>query len=209
LFESGVDLDLWKPAPAIARGEDGPVRFVFSGRFVDLKGVQFLVPAFARAAAEEPRCQLDLIGSGELEGEIRGIIKQHHLEESVRLHGWMSRQDAARVILETDVFVMPSLRECGGTVILEAMALGKPVIAINWGGPADYVNASCGVLVDPYSREGFTNGLADAIVRLARSPELRRKLGKGGQLRVREACLDWESKADRVLSILNDVAAPK
>jgi glycosyltransferase involved in cell wall biosynthesis len=209
LFESGVDLDLWKPTPTVARGEDGPVRFVFSGRFVDWKGVQFLVPAFARAAEEEPRCQLDLIGGGELEGEIRAVIKQHHLEESVRLHGWMSRPDAARVIHETDVFVMPSLRECGGTAILEAMALGKPVIAIKWGGPADYVNTSCGVLVDPDSREGFTNGLADAMVRLARSPELRRKLGEGGQLRVRESCLDWESKADRVLSVLSDVAAPK
>ena len=209
LFESGVDLDLWKPVPTAARGDDGPVRFVFSGRFVDWKGVQFLVPAFARAAAEEPRCQLDLIGGGELEGEIRAAIKEHHLEKSVRLHGWMSRPDAASVVRETDVFVMPSLRECGGTAILEAMALGKPVIAIKWGGPADYVNASCGVLVDPDSREGFTTGLADAMVRLTRSPELRRKLGEGGQLRVREACLDWESKADRVLSLLNDVVTRK
>jgi glycosyltransferase involved in cell wall biosynthesis len=209
LFESGVDLNIWKPVPAATQGDDGPVRFVFSGRFVDWKGVQFLVPAFALAAAEEPRCRLDLIGGGELEGEIRDVIKRHHLEESVRLHGWMSRPEAARVIQETDVFVMPSLRECGGTAILEAMALGKPVIAIKWGGPADYVNASCGVLVDPASREGFTNGLADAMVRLARSPELRRKLGEGGLLRVRESCLDWESKADRVLSVLSDVAAPK
>jgi glycosyltransferase involved in cell wall biosynthesis len=208
LFESGVDLDLWKPASTALPPEDGPVRFVFSGRFVDWKGVQFLVPAFARAVEEEPRCRLDLIGGGELEGEIRAVIKQHHLEESVRLHGWMSRPDAARVVHETDVFVMPSLRECGGTAILEAMALGKPVIAIKWGGPADYVNASCGVLVDPDSREGFTRGLADAMVRLARSPELRRMLGEGGQRRVREDCLDWESKADRVLSVLNDVAAP-
>jgi glycosyltransferase involved in cell wall biosynthesis len=106
---------------------------------------------------------------------------------------------------DTDVVVMPSLRECGGIAILEAMALGIPVIAIKWGGPADYVNASCGVLVDPDSSEGFTNGLADAMVHLVRSPELRRKLGEGGQLRVRQDCLDWESKADRVLSILNDM----
>jgi glycosyltransferase involved in cell wall biosynthesis len=209
LFESGVDLNLWKPATIVERGEGGPVRFVFSGRFVDWKGVQFLVPAFARAVAEEPRCQLDLIGGGELEGEIRAVIRQHHLEESVRLHGWMSRPDAARVIHEVDVFVMPSLRECGGTAILEAMALGKPVIAIKWGGPADYVNASCGILVDPDSREGFTSGLADAMVCLARSPELRMKLGEGGQRRVHEDCLDWESKADRVLSVINDVAALK
>jgi hypothetical protein len=44
LFESGVDLDLWNPTPMVSSGEDNLVRFVFSGRFVDWKGVQFLVP---------------------------------------------------------------------------------------------------------------------------------------------------------------------
>ena len=209
LFESGVDLDLWKPAQMVPSGADTPVRFVFSGRFVDWKGVQFLVPAFAKAVAEEPRCRLDLIGGGELEGEIKAVIEQHRLQDSVRLHGWMSRPDAASIIRETDVFVMPSLRECGGTAILEAMALGKPVIAIKWGGPADYVNESCGLLVDPGSKEGFISGLAEAMVRLARAPELRRKLGEGGQLRVRQDNLDWNSKAGRVLSILNEVVTRK
>lgn len=205
LFESGVDLELWKPTRLVPTDRGSTVRFVFSGRFVDWKGVQFLVPAFAKAVAEERSCRLDLIGGGELEDEIREVIERHHLQEYVELHGWMSRAEAARIIRETDVFVMPSLRECGGTAILEAMALGKPVIAIKWGGPADYVNANCGVLVDPDSREGFIDGLAKAIVQLARAPELRRKLGEGGKVRVRSDNLDWNSKVDRVLSILTDV----
>lgn len=209
LFESGVDLELWKPANPVRENKENTVRFAFSGRFVDWKGVQFLVPAFARAVAEEPCCRLDLIGGGELEGEIRAVIERHQLHEYVRLHGWMSRSDAASIIRESDVFVMPSLRECGGTAILEAMALGKPVIAIRWGGPADYVNESCGLLVDPDSEEGFIDGLAQAMVRLARAPELRRKLGEGGQQRVLRDNLDWASKVDRVLSVLAGVAASK
>ena len=103
---------------------------------------------------------------------------------------------------------MPSLRECGGTAILEAMALGKPIIATNWGGPADYVNASCGILVDPSSKTGFVDGLAEAMLRLAGSPELRRSLAEGGIRRVLEDNLDWNSKADRILSILLEVADP-
>jgi glycosyltransferase involved in cell wall biosynthesis len=85
LFESGVDLKQWKPAATLERGE-APARFVFSGRFVNWEGVQFLVPAFAKAAAAEPRCRLDLVG-GELESEIRAVIKQRHLKGSVQLHG--------------------------------------------------------------------------------------------------------------------------
>jgi glycosyltransferase involved in cell wall biosynthesis len=206
LFESGVDLDLWIPADSNPSRPDGSVSFAFSGRFVDLKGVQFLVLAFAKSVAIEPRCRLDLIGGGELEGEIEALIKQHKLTGAVRMHGWLSRPDAARIMRETDVFVMPSLRECGGTAILEAMALGKPVIVANWGGPADYVDPSCGVLVEPDSKTGFVDGLAEAMVRLARSPELRKSLGEGGQLRVRRDNLDWNSKADRVLAILSEVA---
>ena len=206
LFESGVDLNLWKPTQDESRS-NGPVRFAFSGRFVDWKGIQYLLPAFAMAASQEKSCHLDLIGGGDLEGEVKAVIKQNNLAGSVRLHGWVARPDAARIIREADVFVMPSLRECGGTAILEAMALGKPIIATNWGGPSDYVNSTCGLLVDPASKSGFIQGLANAMVRLARSPELRRSLGEGGKLRVREDGLDWESKADRMLGILADVVA--
>jgi glycosyltransferase involved in cell wall biosynthesis len=205
LFESGVDLDLWQPAPVKQSRPEGGVRFVFSGRFVDWKGVQLLVPAFAKAVAEDPRCQLDLIGGGELEAQIRAMIEEQKLGGAVCLHGWVGRPEAARIIREADVFVMPSLRECGGTAILEAMALGKPVIATNWGGPADYVDASCGILVDPHSTKGFVDGLAEAMGRLARSPDLRKSLGEGGRLRVRKDDLDWNSKADRVLSILTEI----
>jgi glycosyltransferase involved in cell wall biosynthesis len=206
LFESGVDLDLWKSAESDPGRPDSSVRFVFSGAFVDWKGIQYLIPAFADAVAQEPLCRLDLIGGGVLEPKVKSLIKQYKLEEVTRLCGWISRPEAVRIVRESDVFVMPSLRECGGTAILEAMALGKPIITTNWGGPADYVNASCGVLVDPDSEPAFVHGLAAAMVRLARSPEIRKSLGDGGKLRVRKDHLDWDSKAYRVLSILTEVA---
>jgi glycosyltransferase involved in cell wall biosynthesis len=209
LFESGVDLDLWKPVETNTTRHDNEVHFVFSGRFVDWKGIQYLLPAFAKAVKQEPNCRLDLIGGGELESEVKAIIKQDELANTVCCHGWLRRHDAARIIRETDVFVMPSLRECGGTAILEAMAMGKPVIATNWGGPADYVDDSCGLLVDPNSRTGFVDGLSEAMVRLVRSPELRKSLGNGGRARVRKDYLDWESKAARVLSILTEIVERK
>ena len=210
LFESGVDLDIWKPAP-MTEPRSGPsdVRFAFAGRFVDWKGVQFMVPALAKAVARRPGCSLDLVGGGELEPEIRATVAREGLESVVRMHGWLDRPDAARIVREADVFVMPSLRECGGTAILEAMAMGKPVITTNWGGPADYVDASCGLLVDPSSREAFIDGMADAMVRLVSSPDLRRALGEGGLRRVHQDHLAWDAKADRMLELLHEVVAAR
>ena len=207
LFESGVDLQMWG-TPANARPDDGEVRFVFSGRFVDWKGIQYLLPAFERAAAVEPSCRLELIGGGgEFEQRVQDLASRDSIRDRIRLHGWVPRERAAEILREADVFVMPSLRECGGTAILEAMAMGKPVIATNWGGPADYVTESCGILVPPDSPEVFIQGLADAIVALARSAGLRQSLGAGGIKRVGEDYLSWDAKADRVLSILNDTVA--
>jgi glycosyltransferase involved in cell wall biosynthesis len=205
VFESGVDLDLWKKMETRGRAQDKNVHFVFSGRFVDWKGIQYLVPAFAKAFQQEPSCRLDLIGGGELESEVKTLVEQNQLSDVVRFNGWLNRQDAAGIIADTDVFVMPSLRECGGTAILEAMALGKPVIATNWGGPADYINESCGLLVEPHSKTGFIDGLSAAMVLLARSPELRKTLGDGGKARVHQDYLDWESKTSQILSILTEV----
>lgn len=206
LFESGVDLNLWRK-PAQPRPPDGEVRFVFSGRFVDLKGIQYLLPAFERAAAIEPGCRLELIGGGgEFDAQVKALANRESIRSRVRLHGWVPRERAAEILREADVFVMPSLRECGGTAILEAMAMAKPVIATKWGGPADYVDDRCGILVAPDSAEAFIQGLADAIVKLSRSPELRRQLGEGGILRVQEDYLAWDAKADKVYAILEALA---
>lgn len=207
VFESGVDLQLWQPAAVERDPKQKIIRFAFSGWFKDWKGVSFLVSAFARVVAEVDNCELHLVGGGELENAIRSQVHEAGLDAKVHFYGWLDRVKAASILQNSDVFVMPSLRECGGTAILEALALGKPVIATKWGGPADYLNASCGLLVEPSSRTGFTDGLADAMIRLAGSAQLREELGKGAIARVREDFLDWDSKADRVLTILEEVTA--
>ena len=207
VVESGVDLSTWSGDPRpTAAAAGAPVRFVFSGRFVDWKGVEYLVAAFLKARNRHADCVLELIGDGELGPRIREACDVPELRDHVRLHGWLSRDDAARIIRECDVFVMPSLRECGGGAILEAMALGKPIVAANWGGPAAYVNETCGLLVEPASKQAYIDGLADAMVQLAQSAELRARLGQGSLERVREEFFEWEAKGDRVLEILKGVA---
>jgi len=203
VVESGVDLSIWKPR--IDRGVEAalPIRFVFSGRLVDWKGVSMLVEAF-RFVADKEEAALEIIGDGELRPKIEQKIRDMKVEGKVVLHGWKSRPEAAEIIQNCDVFVMPSLRECGGTAILEAMAIGLPVIATNWAGPSSYVTEESGILVDPLSKEEFVQGLADAMLRLAKAPALRKAMGQAGIERVKTCYFDWDSKADRMLEILNE-----
>ena len=101
--------------------------------------------------------------------------------------------------------MLPSIYECGGAVVLEAMASGKPVIATRWGGPADYLDESCGILIDPDGPEALIAGFAKAMETLMASPQLCASLGAAGRQRVVRD-FDWEKKVDRILQIYESVA---
>jgi glycosyltransferase involved in cell wall biosynthesis len=204
VVESGVDLAVFKPRERPPPTADQPVRFVYMARFVDQKGIPYLVEAFERVASRT-NAILELIGDGELHEATREQVARAGLQHKVVFHGRLSLDAAAKVVQASDVYVVPAIRDCGGLAMLEAMAIGMPVIAANWAGPGQYADATCGILVDLPSREGFVQGLADAMVTLAESPELRSELGEGSIRRVRTNNLDWDSKVERVLQIFADV----
>jgi len=201
LVENGVDLTLWQPVERPAT--DGPVRFVFAGRLVDWKAVDLLLEAFARVTTP---AKLAVIGSGPEQPRLEQQAKALGIGERVTFHGWQAQPDAAKLLQAADVFVLPSLFECGGAVVLEAMATALPVIATDWGGPADYLDPSCGILVPPTSREALIAGLADAMRELAAAPERRRQLGAAGRDKAVKL-YDWERKIDRILELYGAVLA--
>lgn len=197
LPENGVDLSVWRATPP----EDGPrpARFVFIGRLVDWKGVDLLLEAF-RIVRGRIEATLEIVGEGSIRSALEAQAGDLGLGGSTRFLGWVPQRACAERLRAADALVLPSLYECGGAVVLEAMACGRAVIATNWGGPADYLDESCGILVEPASRASFIDGLADAMTRLARAPELRQAMGDAGRARV-VRLFDWERKVDQMLEI--------
>jgi glycosyltransferase involved in cell wall biosynthesis len=146
---------------------------------------------------------LTLIGDGASRPAYEAQATELGIADRVRFRGWLPQEQCAREMRQADVLVLPSLYECGGAVVLEAMACALPVIATHWGGPADYLTPHCGILVDPIDRVAFVNGLADAMRRLAAQPQLRKELGYAGRARA-VALFDWERKIDAILDIYAD-----
>ena len=197
LVENGVDLSMWKFVDR--SGHTGPLRFVFTGRLVKMKGVNFLLDAMKRLTERMP-ARLDIIGDGPMRAEWEALANSLGLQEHVKFHGWIKQDQCPKFMADADVLVLPSVFECGGAVVLEAMATGLPVIASDWGGPADYLDASCGILVPPRSQEQFVNELADAMRKLAADPELRQRMGLAGRAKV-EQNFDWDRKIDRMVDV--------
>ncbi|HEX5245080.1 MAG TPA: glycosyltransferase family 4 protein [Tepidisphaeraceae bacterium] len=197
LVENGVDLGMWKFVDR--SGRTGPMRFVFTGRLVKMKGVNYLLEAMKRVTAQMP-ARLDIIGDGPMRAEWEALANSLGLQEHVNFHGWIKQDQCPKFMADADVLVLPSVFECGGAVVLEAMATGLPVIASDWGGPADYLDPTCGVLVPPQSPQQFVGDLANAMSKLAADPELRQRMGLAGRAKV-EQNFDWDRKIDRMTRI--------
>lgn len=202
LVENGVDLSLWAPPAQDRPGRRpaDPFRLVFMGRMVDFKAIDITLRAVALARSRGLDLRLDLLGDGERRGALEALSERLGLAGAATFHGFLPQTACAGELDRADALILNSVHECGGAVVLEAMARGLPVIAADWGGPADYLDASCGRLVSPVPRAGFAQRLAEVIAELAGDPALSARLGRAGRARVARD-YDWERKVDRMLGI--------
>lgn len=103
-------------------------RLVCVGRLCEQKGQLLLVDAVSRLAAKGIACELVLAGDGEMRPEIEALIKQHALASTIRITGWISSDQVREEILASRALVLPSFAEGLPVVIMEAMALRRPVL---------------------------------------------------------------------------------
>lgn len=201
--ENGVDLSIWTLPPSPVPPSN-PARFVFVGRLVDWKRLDFVLHALASI----PNAELQIIGDGSMRLPWSALAQQLGIADRVQWLDWRPQPECAAILQGATALLLPSIYECGGAVVLEAMAAGTPVIATRWGGPADYLDESCGILVEPSSRAAIVNGFAEAMRQLLSSPELRLQLGATGKQRVLQS-FDWDKKIDRILEIYRSSMSSK
>jgi len=160
--------------------ESQRVTFGFAARLEHLKGPIRLLSAFATAHQTNSEIELKIAGKGSQRDEFLNKSRGFGVEEKCRLVGvYTSRKDRDQYMSSIDVFVLPSLSEGTPTVIIEAMAHGKPIIATAVGGVPDLVSEDVGILVPPEDNAA----LAAAMVRLAGDTKLRRTMGLAARKR--------------------------
>lgn len=153
------------------------VAFGFVGRLVPVKNVPMLIAAFARVSTRLPKAVLLVVGDGPERPAIERAIRDQGLTDRVRLLGW--REDLARVYSAIDICVLSSRNEGTPVALIEAMAAGRPVAATRVGGVVDLVDDETGILVPSDDADALSN----AMVELARNPELRARMGERGRQR--------------------------
>jgi len=192
------------PCRPIPARKEGRLRFLFVGQLVERKGISVLIEAFSRIDVD---ADLLLVGGDwNEEGypqEIRTLIGRLGLGDRVHLEN--HRPDVAVVMRRCDVFVLPSLSDARPRSIIEAMSLGLPVISTCVGGiPTLIQDGVSGILVPPCDPAA----LSGALDRLARSPELRKRLGEAARAETEAQCQP-EQTARRFVELYQHVAASR
>jgi glycosyltransferase involved in cell wall biosynthesis/GT2 family glycosyltransferase len=157
---------------------DGMIHVLFAGRLEPRKGIHVLLSAIPAIVARNPKVRFDIVGAKNPGDDVvdawRGIAPRDALECAL-FHGELPNQALSRLYDACDVFVAPSLYESFGLVFLEAMSRGKAVVGTRTGGVPEVVRDTVdGFLVEP----GDSEGLAEAILKLASDSELRSRLGQ-------------------------------
>jgi glycosyltransferase involved in cell wall biosynthesis len=182
---NGLDLAAFVAAKeqAVVRGSlgIGPEERVIGlvGRLVPFKGHRYLIQAFADVRLRHPSARLLVVGDGPERDKLEQQVGDMGLKGAVHFTG--HRCDVPDMLSIMEIFVLPSLGEHFGRVLLEAMALEKPVVGTRAGGVPEVVeDGVTGVLVPPANPEA----LAEGIIRLLDDPAQARAMGRAGRRRV-------------------------
>lgn len=197
LPENAIDSNRF---PHVSRqSHEGPLRVSFVGRLVPLKGVDMLVEA-AAPLVRQGLVDLNIIGDGPERLALQALAQKEGVAHGVHLDGWVEHEKLSGILSQGDVFAFPSIREFGGGVVLEAMALGLVPIVVDWGGPPELVPGSCGFVVPMGTRASIVEQYRTLLERLARDRSCLAELSRHAEQHVRHF-FTWENKAAQILEI--------
>ncbi len=186
---SGIELEKFQPATEAARNrirkqwglkKNHKVMGIVS-KLWEGKGHADLLRAFAEIRKEIPQARLVIVGEGDLRASLEHQASELKIGDSVIFTGF--RDDIPDIVSMLDVAVLPSLFEGMGRVLLEAMAMERPVVASRVGGIPDLVDHGVNGLLVPPEDAGE---LAAAIKKILLDPQLGREMGRAGQKKVSE-----------------------
>jgi glycosyltransferase involved in cell wall biosynthesis len=174
---NGAHLEKFLNAPAHPGSAPPRVRFGIAARLVPDKDHFTLLHAFAIVAAAVPRAELQIAGDGPLRDRLSALARELNLTNRVTFLGALS--DTSQFLNQLDIFVLSSLNEGLPLALLEAMAAGLPIVSTRAGGVEEAAVDGHNAFL---SAPGDSNGLAEAMIRMARVPDLARMGALGRQI---------------------------
>ncbi len=195
--ENGIDPSRF--AHAVEGPVGTPVRAAFLGRLVPYKGADMLIEA-AAPLVRAGRLALDIIGDGPEMPRLRELVNKEGIEPGVEFPGWIEHAKVQDRLRRSDILAFPSIREFGGGVVLEAMALGLVPVIVDYGGPAELITPETGVAIPIGTRAEIVERFRNALTTVVDHAAWIRPMGRAARQRVLDH-FTWDAKAAQVLQV--------
>jgi len=205
------------PQFAMTRGEmryfadfpirrSGPFRVISMGRLIHWKGFHLSLRAFAEFLPTHPDSEYWIVSDGP-EGETLKELARHlGVQTNVVFWGRLpTLEDVYDKLAQCDVLMHPALHEAFGNACLEALAAGRPVVCLDWGGPALQVTAETGFTVPATDPVQAVHDMAAALKQLASDIELRVRMAQSARQRVEEH-FDWQERGEWMNAVYHKAA---
>jgi len=189
----------------VATPKSGVLRACFIGRMVPYKGPDMLLEA-AAPLLRDGRMELDMIGDGPMLEALKAQATSEGIAQAVRFHGWQAHEAVQDIAGQCGVLAFPSIREFGGGVVLEAMALGLVPLVVDYAGPGELVEARSGFKVPIGTRDEIVAAFRERLGWMTENPDELADIAVAARARVAQS-FTWSRKAEQVARVYQWVLA--
>lgn len=205
ILETAMEPEVFHYSKDYSRINDA-VEIIVTGRMVPFKNVIAAVDVMKELKKKYEKIHMTIIGKGPEREKVQNRIREYHLEESITLIKELPREEVLHYLEKSDIYFFPSLREGGSWALMEGMAIGLPVVCLDWTGMSVITDEESAIRMKPSNYEKTVSDLAEATERLIQSEAFRRNMGKMGRKRIAEM-YNWEVKGkfmEELLSTLEE-----
>jgi glycosyltransferase involved in cell wall biosynthesis len=200
VIPNGIELDKFENFSTDYLRTEQKKSIIFIGRFVPIKGLEYLIKAMDVIQKENENIYLTLVGDGNQRNFLEDMVKKLHLGKKVIFKGIIENTQVPKYLIQSDVFVLPSLSEGFPNVILEAMAAGLPIVTTNVGGLAEIIkNGENGYVVEPKNPDQLARKLLDIL----QNNDLRSLMSRNNIDKAKQ--YSWESIVSDLESVYSNV----
>lgn len=182
------------------------INIIISARLISIKNIPIAIRAF-RYVKTNKKWNLIIIGSGpDLKIIKKEIVAQKY--KNIEIIPFMPRNEALQKIVSSDIFLFPSLKEGGSWALMEAMAIGLPVICVNWAGMAVETTKDSAIQIPVTNPLQMEKDMGAALTYLIENAEKRRELGLAARKRIKDV-FSWKNKGAFMEKVFDELDTNK
>lgn len=191
IIYNGIDTEKFQPNNNL-KNKDKFIITPGASRITDRKGLNYLIEAIKKLSEKYPQIYLEIMGDGNAREKLETLTESLNLKDKVKFLGRIPREEIAPYYQRASVFVLPSFNEGMSNAMLEALAVGLPIITTDTGGAKELVKeGENGYII----KTRDVDDIVGKIEILINNPELKNKLGEASRARALE--MSWEKVAEK------------